>query len=125
MKDPKYAIKQRKRKPKFWNEDGWRGGVSLKDMPIYPDTSSGGFIHWGVIKYMELGDGYWIEAQTGANATAWIDVHHRHDNGKSVSRSIDSQCATCKEYMPDWVKGSLNLIKWSMADEKAQNTPQE
>ena len=71
-------------------------------------------------------DGHVFEAQTGVNATAWLDVHHRHDNGKSVSRSLhERRCATCKEYMPDWVKGSLNLIRWSMEDEKARTPAQE
>ena len=101
MKDPKYVVKQRKhRNPKLNNPEGWNGKVSLKNMPIYPKVSES-YTSLGYVKYLELGDGYWLEMQQGWNVHRWYTLHHRQDNGRSMTRSIDieNQCVTCKEYM--------------------------
>ena len=113
---------KRNKKVYFGKGDDWKG-KSLKDVAIYPTPD---YIRYGRSKYIELGsDGYWLEVVQSRHAVPWYNVNHRHDNGKSVSVNDVSQCCTCREYMPNWVKGTVSLIKWSMEDEKAQGSAQE
>ena len=123
MRDPKHHIKQRKHRHKqTYKKSGWDGQVSLQLMPIYPAHNQ--YLWRRKPKRLEVGEGYWIEeGYSRLDGALFFSLYHRHENGKSVVRSINvsSQCATCKERVPDWVKGAINLIEWSMDDEKAQD----
>ncbi len=87
--------------------------IDLTLEPIYKNVQ--GFGMWGTTGNMEIGEGYWVCAQHNKSSKhRFFTLYHRHMNGKSVTRNNDSQCATCREYVPAWVKGAMDLIIWSM-----------
>ena len=91
--------------------------IDLTLEPIYNIEDNYGVSTTG---NMEIGEGYWVNAQHNSlSEHMFFTLYHRHMNGKSVSLSVDIQCDTCHELVPAWVKGAMNLIIWSMNDEKA------
>ena len=117
MKDANWSIKHRKRKKVAAFYDA-NHKIDLTLEPIYHNTDS----WWDLTGNMEIGEGYWVRAEKSYESShRFITLYHRHMNGKSVSRGVDvdSQCATCREYVPEWVKGAMNLIVWSMDEHDA------
>lgn len=92
--------------------------IDLTLEPIYKNFDNYGM--GGTTDNMEIGEGYWVCAQKNEMSIhRYFTLYHRHMNGKSVSRTPNSQCATCREWIPTWVKGAMNLIIWSMNEHDA------